>query len=81
MTDKGVMVLQNYKNSENVLAGAYGETYPTCQDANQAMNIRAEEVIDTEEDPLPVNLQEIKAKSEVSFMSLYVHCKADITNM
>jgi hypothetical protein len=76
MTDKDVMVLQNYTNSENVLGGPYGETYPTCHDANQAMNIKAEEIIgaEEEEDPLPITLQEIKAKSEVSFMSLYVHC-------
>jgi hypothetical protein len=83
MTDKNVMVLQNYANSENVLAGPYGERYPACHDANQAMNIKAEEVIDAEEeeDPLPITLQEIKAKTEVSCISLYVHCWAHITNM
>jgi hypothetical protein len=76
MTDKGVMVLQNYTNSENVLVGPCGEIYPTSQNANRAMNIKAEEIIDAEEeeDPLPVTLQEIKAKTEVSSMSLYVHC-------
>jgi hypothetical protein len=76
MTDKGVMVLQSYTNSENVLAGPYGETYPACHDANQAMNIKAEEIIDAEEeeDPLPVTLQVIKAKTEVGSMSLYVQC-------
>jgi hypothetical protein len=83
MTDKGMMVLQSCTNSENLLAGAYGETYPTCHDANQTMNVKPEEVIDTEkeEDPLPITLQEIKAKTEVSFMSLCVHCKTGITNM
>jgi pimeloyl-CoA synthetase len=76
MTVKGVIHLQSYTNSENVLAGPYGETCPTSHDANQAMNIKMEEVIDAEEeeDPLPITLQEIKAKTEVSFMSLYVHC-------
>jgi hypothetical protein len=70
------MVLQICTNSENILAGAYGETYPTCHDANEAMSIKAEEVIDAEEeeDPLLITLREIEAKSEVSFMSLYVHC-------
>jgi hypothetical protein len=75
MTEKGVMVLQSYTNSENVLTGPYDETYPVCHNANQARNIKAEEVIDAEEeeDPLPITLQEIKAKTEVSSMSLYVH--------
>jgi hypothetical protein len=70
------MVLQSYTNSENILAGSYGETYSACLDANQAMNIKAEEVIDAEEqeDPLPVTLQEIKAKTEVSSVSLHVQC-------
>jgi hypothetical protein len=76
MTDKNVMVLQSYANSENVSGSSYGETYPACHDANQAMNIKAEEVIDAEEeeDPLPITLHEIKAKTEVSSMSLHVQC-------
>jgi hypothetical protein len=68
MTDKYV-VLQNCTYSGNVLAGPYGETYPACHDAYQALKIKAEE-----EDPLPITLLEIKAKTEVSCMSLYVHC-------
>jgi hypothetical protein len=38
-----MMVLQNCTNSEKVLVGPYGETYPASYDANQAMNIKAEE--------------------------------------
>jgi hypothetical protein len=70
------MVLQICTNSENILAGSYDETYTACHDANQAMNIKADEVIDADEEegPLPITLWEIKVKSEVSFMSLYVHC-------
>jgi hypothetical protein len=70
------MVLQICTNSENILAGAYGETYPACHDANEDMNLKAEEVIDSEEkeDPLLITLREIKATTEVSFISLYVHC-------
>jgi hypothetical protein len=33
----------NCTNSEKVLVGSYGETYPASHDANQAMNIKAEE--------------------------------------
>ncbi|XP_023711818.1 uncharacterized protein LOC111866790 isoform X2 [Cryptotermes secundus] len=53
-------------NSENTLAGPYGETYPACHDANEVMNIKAEEVVDSEEDAdhLPITLQKIKAKTE-----------------
>jgi hypothetical protein len=71
-----MMVLQSYKTSENILVGPHGEIYPACYDANQAMNIKAEEISDAEEevDPLPITIMEIKAEREVSYMSLYVHC-------
>jgi hypothetical protein len=83
MIDKGMMVLQSYSNSENILVGPYGETYPACHDGNQAMNIKDEEVSDTEEepDPMPMAIQEIKAEPEVSWMSVCTHCYAIITNM
>jgi hypothetical protein len=70
------MVLQNYTNSETVLVGPYGETYPASCDANQAMNIKAEKVLDTQEeaDPVRITVQDIKAEPEVSCMFLYVHC-------
>jgi hypothetical protein len=56
--------------------GPYGETSPASYDANQAMNIEAEEVSDTQKEPDPVQItvQEIKAEPEVSCMFLYVHC-------
>jgi hypothetical protein len=64
--DKDMMVLQNF-----------GEMKVTSHDAEQAMNIKAEEVSATEEeaeDPMPITFQEIKAEPEVSRMSLYVYC-------
>jgi hypothetical protein len=76
MIDKGMMVLQSYTNSENILMGPYGEMYPACHDINQAMNVKAEEVSYVEEEvhPLPIGIQEIKAEPEVSSMCVYAHC-------
>ena len=56
--------------------GPYGEIYPASHDANQAMNIKAEEVSDAQEevDPLRITIQDIKAEPEVSCMFLYVRC-------
>jgi hypothetical protein len=70
------MPLQNCTDSEKVLVGPYGETYPTSHDANQAMNIKAEEVSDSQEeaDPVQIPVQEVKSEPEVSCMFLYVHC-------
>jgi hypothetical protein len=78
-----MMPLQNCTNSENISVGPYGEMYPASHDANQAMDIKAEEVSESQEevDPLRITVQEIKAEPEVSCMILYVHCYADITNM
>jgi hypothetical protein len=74
MDDKDMMVLQSYRNSENILVGPYGEMYPACQEGGQAVNIKAEEVSDTEEevDPVPITIQEIKAEPAVSCISPYV---------
>jgi hypothetical protein len=78
MIDKAVMVLQNCTNLEKFVPGACGEAYQAYHDANQAMNIKAEEVSDAEEEeevgPVPITCQEIKAEPEVSCMSLYIHC-------
>jgi hypothetical protein len=62
--DKDMMVLQNF-----------GKMYPPFHDANKAMNVKAEEVSDAEEeeDPLLIKLLEMKAEPEVSCMSLYMH--------
>jgi hypothetical protein len=70
------MVLQNTTDSETMLVGPCGETYPARHDANQAVNIKSEEVSDAQEeaDPLRITIQEIKAEREVSCMFLYVHC-------
>jgi hypothetical protein len=68
MTDKYLMVLQNCTNLDKILVGPYGEIYPASDDAKQAMNIKAEEVSDPQEevDPLQITVQEIKAEPEVS---------------
>jgi hypothetical protein len=70
------MVLQNSTNSKNVLVGPYGETYPASHDANQAMNIKAEEVSDAQEDAdsLQITVQEMKSEPEVSCVFLCVYC-------
>jgi hypothetical protein len=76
------MPLQNFTNSEKILVGPYGEIYPASHDANQAMNIKAEEVSDADEvaNPVRIAVQEVKAEPEVSCMFLYVHCYADLTS-
>jgi hypothetical protein len=76
MTDKRCDSLQNCTSSEKILVGPYGEIYPASHDANQAMNIKAEEDSDAEEeaDPLQIAVQEVKAEPEVSCMVLYDHC-------
>jgi CRISPR/Cas system CMR subunit Cmr6 (Cas7 group RAMP superfamily) len=65
LSDKNMMALQNF-----------GEMFPTSHDADQAMNIKAEEVSDPEEeeDPMPITFLEIKAEPEVSSVFLYAHC-------
>jgi hypothetical protein len=70
-----MMPLQNCTNSEKVIVGPYGETYTASHDADQTMNVKAEEVSDAEEEPDPVQItvQEVKAEPEVSCMFLYVH--------
>jgi hypothetical protein len=53
--------------------GPYGETSPASHDADQAINIKAEEGSDAEEeaDPLQITIQEIKGEpEEVSCMFL-----------
>jgi hypothetical protein len=64
-----MMVLQNCKNLEEEVQGSFGET--SC-DADQAMNIKAEEISDAEEeevDPVPISFLKIKAEPEVSCTS------------
>jgi hypothetical protein len=77
------MVLQDYTNSENILLGPYGEIYPASHDAIQAMNVKAEEVSESQEavDPAQITLQGMKAEPQVSCICLFVHCYPGITNM
>ncbi|XP_033606438.1 uncharacterized protein LOC111862093 isoform X2 [Cryptotermes secundus] len=65
MTDKN-MILQNYTNSEEVVLGPYVQMYPASHGSNQALNIKAEEDSDLQEevDPVPITDQEIKVKCE-----------------
>jgi hypothetical protein len=60
--------LQNSTKPENILVGPYGETYPAYHDGNQAMDVKAEDASDAEEeeDPLLLTCPEIKAEPEVS---------------
>jgi hypothetical protein len=76
MIDIDMMVLQNYTKSENISVGPYCDTHAACHDANQALNIKAEEISDTGEEKEPVSktIQEMKVEPEVSYMSLYAHC-------
>ncbi|XP_033611403.1 uncharacterized protein LOC111874578 isoform X2 [Cryptotermes secundus] len=67
---------KNCTNSEKVLVAPYGETYPSSNDASQAISIKAEAVSDAEEevDSVQITFKEIKAEPELSCMLLYVHC-------
>jgi uncharacterized Zn-finger protein len=58
------LFLQNSANSENVLVDPY------CETSYQAMNVKAEEVSDAEEeeDPVPTTFLEMKTEPEVSCM-------------
>jgi hypothetical protein len=69
MCDEGTLALQNYMDLEKGVPCLYGETYLPTHDANQAMNIKVEEISDVEleEGLVPVTFPEIKAEPEVSF--------------
>jgi hypothetical protein len=74
MADRGIVVLQNCIDLEKHVPGPCSETYPASScDANQAMNIKVEEISDIEaeeEDPLPMTFIGIKAEHEVSCLSV-----------
>ncbi|PNF24879.1 hypothetical protein B7P43_G10141 [Cryptotermes secundus] len=56
---------ENYANLEKVLVGPHGEMYAAWHHANEAMNVKIEEVSDAaEEDPLRITVQEMKAEPE-----------------
>jgi hypothetical protein len=68
------MVLQNHTNSAMEIWDPFGDPNPISRDASQAIDIKVEEVSDSEEeaDPAQVSFPKIKAEPEVRCMSLYV---------
>jgi hypothetical protein len=56
--------------------GPYGELCPASHDANQAMDVKTEEVSDAQDDadPVQITVQEMKPEPEVSCVFLYAHC-------
>ncbi|XP_033609214.1 uncharacterized protein LOC111869194 isoform X3 [Cryptotermes secundus] len=56
----------NCTKSEKVLVGPHGEAYAASHDADQAMNIKAEEASDAQEEAysVQITIQEIKAEPE-----------------
>jgi hypothetical protein len=65
MTDKGILVLQDYTDSQEDVLGSCIETYPTTSyDPNQTINIKVEEFSDVEEeeDPVPIQFPGIEAE-------------------
>jgi hypothetical protein len=72
-----MMVLQNHTNSEMEVQEPCDETHPTSRDASHGINIKLEEVSDTEEEesPVPIPFSKIKPEPEVRCMSLCVRCK------
>jgi hypothetical protein len=89
MTDKDVMDFQNHTNSK--MEDPCGEPDPTSCDAIEAVNIKVEEVSDTEEEVGHIKVEEvsdseeevgpvpiipeIKTEPEVRCTTLYVDCK------
>jgi hypothetical protein len=58
--------------SQKDIPGSHSETCASSSHSDQAVNIKVEEVSDSEdgEDPVPMTFVEIKAEREVSYMSL-----------
>jgi hypothetical protein len=76
MTDKVMMVLQNYTISENILVVPYGETYPASHDANQATIITDLKVSDAEDTHHMIITQGIKStttKGEILSLCNYTN--------
>jgi hypothetical protein len=74
MTYQSMLILQNCRDLEKCVPGPCGEIYPTVShDANQARNIKVEEVADIEveeEHSVPITYTRIKSEHEVSCMSV-----------
>jgi hypothetical protein len=69
-----IMVLQNSTDHLKVEPGSSSEICPTSHDGKQMIDTKVEEVSHTQEleDPLLITLPEIKAKHEVSCMSVSI---------
>jgi hypothetical protein len=70
MIDSSIMVLQNCKDFLKGEPDSSSETCITTHDGNQVIDVKVEEVSDTQEveDPLLTTLPEIKSEREVSFV-------------
>jgi hypothetical protein len=70
MTDKGMLVLQDYAHSQEDVPSSCADTCPTSShDAFQTINIKVEEISDVEEedeDPLLISFLGTKAEHAVS---------------
>jgi hypothetical protein len=73
---KDMIPLQNCTHAKKVLVCPCGETYPGSHYANQAINIKAEEDSDSQDevDPAQIAVQEVKSEPQVSCVFLYVQC-------
>jgi hypothetical protein len=68
MNDKGVVVLQSCVDLPEVMPGSYSDTCKSSHDGNDAISIKAEEVLDIKEeekDSVPVSSPVIKDEHEV----------------
>jgi hypothetical protein len=67
-----MMALQNNTSLKKVLGSLYDEMYPASHDGDHAMNMKPEEVSDTDEEEVcvPIKIRKIKAETKVSCMSL-----------
>jgi hypothetical protein len=73
VSDNRLVNVQNDVDVEEDLPGSYNETCPMpSQDANQVMIVKVEEVLDMQEEavPVPVPWHAVKAEHEVSCMSV-----------
>jgi hypothetical protein len=72
--DKGMVVLQNYRDMLKVVPSSCCETCLTSDDRNLIIDTKGEDVADAqaEDDPLLVTPQVIKTGCEVSYVSVFI---------
>jgi hypothetical protein len=73
-----MLILQNCRDSENCVPVPCSETHPAAShDANQIVNIKVEEVSDTEveEHPVPMTFTGLKSEHEVSCNWLFLNMR------